>query len=68
MLEVEARDGGTPSLTGTATVTVLVNDKNDHTPSFVDLPGTVDIAEDANLRALVYTVSVGIQISNVQFH
>ncbi|KAG1956024.1 protocadherin Fat [Pimephales promelas] len=33
-LEVEGQDGGVPSLTGTATVTVLVEDVNDKAPVF----------------------------------
>ena len=56
VVEIEARDAGVPSLTGTATVTVRVNDQNDNTPIFTALPDVVDVSEDANLRALVYTV------------
>lgn len=55
-LTVEARDGGTPSLSDAATVNVNVTDINDNTPVFSqDVYATV-IGEDATLGQPVVTV------------
>ncbi|ESO89854.1 hypothetical protein LOTGIDRAFT_164541 [Lottia gigantea] len=54
-LVVEARDQGTPSLTGTATVTVIVDDINDNSPV---ITGTYDriVVEDTSVGTLLFTV------------
>nr|XP_006001093.1 PREDICTED: protocadherin Fat 1 isoform X1 [Latimeria chalumnae]XP_014346958.1 PREDICTED: protocadherin Fat 1 isoform X1 [Latimeria chalumnae] len=55
-LTVEARDGGTPSLTDVATVNINVTDINDNTPAFSRDVYTAVISEDATLGQPVITV------------
>ena len=51
-LIVQARDRGTPSLTGTATVVVIVLDKNDNPPRFTRL-FSVNVTENSEIGAFV---------------
>lgn len=43
---VEARDAGSPSLTGTATVLITVSPVNEFTPAFTGAPYTTNIPEN----------------------
>ncbi|VDI60018.1 Hypothetical predicted protein [Mytilus galloprovincialis] len=43
---IEARDGGTPNLVGTATAIITVTPVNEFTPSFTGLPYSKDVSED----------------------
>ena len=46
ILTIEARDSGSPILTATAIITVLINDLNDNAPDF-ELPSyNVNVDED----------------------
>lgn len=46
VFEVLAIDGGVPSLTGTATVTLTIDDKNDNPPEFKQLSYSFEIMEN----------------------
>ncbi|XP_075041977.1 protocadherin-8-like [Mixophyes fleayi] len=52
-LELVASDGGSPSLSGSATVQVRVLDFNDNSPTFEDSSITVDLMEDAPVGHLL---------------
>ncbi|XP_055958239.1 protocadherin Fat 4 [Patella vulgata] len=56
ILTLQATDQGTPAMTGTATVTVLLDDINDNTPI---ITGTYDtnVAEDKAIGTLMFTVA-----------
>ncbi|XP_078512159.1 protocadherin-8 [Lissotriton helveticus] len=56
-LELVAKDGGSPALSGTATVTVRVLDFNDHSPVFEHPLITVQLQEDAPLGSLLLALS-----------
>lgn len=53
---VEARDNGTPSLTGTSTVIVTVLDKNDNPPRFTRL-FSVNVTENSDIGSFVIKVT-----------
>ncbi|KAH9513820.1 Protocadherin-9 [Bulinus truncatus] len=57
VLKILARDGGTPSLTATATVTVSVLDINDFTPQFFQMNYKFFISEGLAAGSVVGTVS-----------
>ncbi|KAL4226468.1 Protocadherin Fat 4 [Mactra antiquata] len=54
---IEVNDGGTPSLTTTATVNVEITDINDNTPAFQNLPYTVSVIENTAIGSTVFTVN-----------
>ncbi|KAJ1114946.1 hypothetical protein NDU88_003176 [Pleurodeles waltl] len=56
-LELVAKDGGTPGLSGTAAVTVRVLDFNDHSPVFEHPLITVQLLEDAPMGSLLLALS-----------
>ena len=53
---VEATDEGVPQRTGTATVTLHVEDLNDNVPVFINTPYDVSVLEDVDLRMEVVQV------------
>ena len=53
---VLAVDSGTPSLTGTTQVRVIIQDVNDNSPEFVGLPYSVTLAESTAISTTVFTV------------
>ncbi|XP_052781279.1 protocadherin Fat 4-like isoform X2 [Mya arenaria] len=55
-LLVEVADSGTPALTTTATVSIVVNDVNDNTPVFASIPYVVTQVEDISVGTVVETV------------
>ncbi|XP_040587830.1 protocadherin Fat 1 isoform X7 [Mesocricetus auratus] len=55
-LTVEATDGGTPSLSDVATVSINVTDINDNTPVFSQDTYTTVVGEDAALEQSVITI------------
>eukprot|EP00058_Branchiostoma_floridae_P002319 XP_002587807.1 hypothetical protein BRAFLDRAFT_92256 [Branchiostoma floridae] len=57
LLTVLAEDRGSPRLTGTGTVRVLVDDVNDNTPTFDQQSYTTTIAEDVPVNTDVLLVS-----------
>ncbi|XP_012939064.1 protocadherin Fat 4 [Aplysia californica] len=57
VLEIEVKDGGSPSLTGTATVTVNVLDRNDEVPVFTSTREEVVIASTTSPLTTIYTVA-----------
>lgn len=57
-LTVEAADGGTPSLSDVATVSINVTDINDNSPVFSQDTYTAVISEDALLEQSVITVCI----------
>ncbi|XP_073498441.1 protocadherin-8-like [Phyllobates terribilis] len=56
-LELEASDGGTPSLSGSTTVIVRVLDFNDNSPTFLETSVTVDLLENAPVGHLIADLS-----------
>lgn len=56
-VKVIAKDGGTPSLTGTLSVNITVADSNDHTPVFVKPMWNVTISENVTFGTEVLRVS-----------
>ncbi|XP_062870185.1 protocadherin-16-like [Trichomycterus rosablanca] len=58
-LRVTAQDGGSPSLTSTATVEITVLDVNDNSPKFSTSSYSVDVSEDAGVGSLVLEVTAG---------
>lgn len=55
-IEVVASDMGTPSLSGSATVTINILNSNDKAPSFTPTTQRTEVAEDAAVGALVHTL------------
>ncbi|XP_030572028.1 cadherin-87A [Drosophila novamexicana] len=55
-LQVQAADQGTPSLTGTATLTINVQNSNDKDPYFVPATQHAEVRVDAPTGHLVYTL------------
>ncbi|TDG52178.1 hypothetical protein AWZ03_001459 [Drosophila navojoa] len=55
-LQVQAADLGTPSLTGTATLTINVQNSNDKDPYFVPATQHAEVRADAPTGHLVYTL------------
>ncbi|XP_017083648.2 LOW QUALITY PROTEIN: cadherin-87A [Drosophila eugracilis] len=55
-LQVQASDLGTPSLTGTATLTINVQNSNDKDPYFVPATQHAEVRADAPPDQLVYTL------------
>ncbi|XP_043864280.1 cadherin-87A [Drosophila mojavensis] len=55
-LQVQAADLGTPSLTGTATLTINVQNSNDKDPYFVPATQHAEVRADAPVGHLVYTL------------
>ncbi|XP_069061417.1 protocadherin-8-like isoform X2 [Pleurodeles waltl] len=56
-LDLVAKDGGSPALSGTAAVTVRVLDFNDHSPVFEHPLITVQLLEDAPVGSLLLALS-----------
>lgn len=56
-LTVVAVDQGTPTLSGTATVSILIDDINDSQPEFVNPVQTVSVPESAVLGTVVAEVT-----------
>ncbi|XP_050390915.1 cadherin-87A [Patella vulgata] len=56
LLTILARDGGKPQRTGTATVTVIVRDKNNRLPYFIPTTQRFEVNENVALDTVVYTV------------
>nr|XP_036675635.1 cadherin-87A [Drosophila suzukii] len=56
LLQVQASDLGTPSLTGTATLTINVQNSNDKDPYFVPATQHAEVRADAPPGQLVYTL------------
>lgn len=50
---IEARDGGTPNLVGTATAIITVTPVNEFTPSFTGLPYSKDVSEDTAIGKML---------------
>ena len=46
-LTVEARDGGTPAMSASATITVIVTDENDNSPVFEGTPYSANVRENS---------------------
>jgi len=57
IITVEARDGGTPSLSSTCVVKVLVVDANDNRPMFTQPSYTAVVREDVALNTSLLQVS-----------
>ncbi|XP_055683308.1 cadherin-87A isoform X2 [Lutzomyia longipalpis] len=55
-MEVVASDLGTPSLSGSSTVTVSILNSNDKAPYFTPATQRAEIAEDADVGTLVHTL------------
>ncbi|ALC46335.1 Cad87A [Drosophila busckii] len=55
-LQVQAADQGTPSLTGTSTLTINVQNSNDKDPYFVPATQHAEVRADAPTGQLVYTL------------
>lgn len=55
-LTIEATDGGTPSLTGTVFVEVLLSDINDNVPMFLNLPTNITVSEGTPVGEEVFQV------------
>lgn len=55
-LQVQAADLGTPSLTGTTTLTINVQNSNDKDPYFVPATQHAEVRADAAVGHLVYTL------------
>ena len=54
---IEARDQGTPSLTGTTTATVTITDVNDNAPVFMNTPYMFTVDEHVANDTVVGTVT-----------
>ncbi|KAL4226469.1 hypothetical protein ACF0H5_014452 [Mactra antiquata] len=54
---VHAIDGGTPPLTGTVTINVVVSDFNEYDPAFQSTPYSQTVVESANVSDLVAVVT-----------
>jgi len=55
-LTIEAIDGGTPSLTGTVFVEVILSDVNDNAPVFLNLPTNITVSEGTPVGEEVFQV------------
>lgn len=55
-IQVLAADMGTPSLTGTTTVTVNILNSNDKAPYFTPTTQRAEIAEDSEIGVVVHTL------------
>ena len=56
-LVIQASDGGTPSLTSTALVDIIIADVNDNAPTFTPSDFIVTVSEDAVVGTSVTTVT-----------
>ena len=56
-LTILARDGGTPSLTGTSTVTIAILDANDNAPEFPMDSFSTAVPEDEPVGSIILTVT-----------
>ena len=54
---IEARDQGSPALTGTTTATVTITDVNDNSPLFTNTPFEFSVDEHAANDTVVGTVT-----------
>ncbi|XP_071178274.1 protocadherin Fat 4-like [Mytilus edulis] len=54
---IEATDGGTPNLVGTATAIITVTPVNEFTPSFTGLPYSKDVSEDTASGTSIFTIA-----------
>ena len=54
---IQAIDGGTPALTGTATINVIVTDFNEDTPAFTQPSYSQTVAETASIGDSVFQVA-----------
>ncbi|XP_053377420.1 cadherin-23-like [Mercenaria mercenaria] len=54
---IHAIDGGTPALTGTASINVIVTDFNEHTPSFTATPYSQTVIETASIGDSIFQVT-----------
>ncbi|CAC5419061.1 FAT4 [Mytilus coruscus] len=54
---MEARDGGTPNLVGTATAIITVTQVNEFSPSFTGLPYSKDVSEDTAIGTSIFTIA-----------
>lgn len=54
LLLVLARDGGVPSLSGTATIICTIEDENDHSPELIVLSHDIEVLENQD-PGVVYT-------------
>ena len=55
-LSIEARDNGTPSLTGTAAISVVILDRNDNIPTFSRTNYNISIPENISIGEVVLQV------------
>ncbi|XP_070545455.1 LOW QUALITY PROTEIN: cadherin-23-like [Ptychodera flava] len=56
-ITIVAEDRGTPSLSGTTIVQVMVSDINDNDPVFIGTPYMVEISEHITMNASIFTVT-----------
>lgn len=56
-LIIQASDGGTPSMTSTVTVTIIITDENDNSPIFQDTPYITSLRENSSPGVEVIVVS-----------
>ena len=54
-LQVTAQDGGTPSLSATANVTINITDVNDNSPVFTQPQFTVNFSEVTEISSVIFT-------------
>ena len=57
VLTLEAFDGGTPQLTGSSTLSIAIEDENDHSPQFAATRQTITLREDQSLNTVVYVAN-----------
>jgi len=58
IITVEAHDGGTPSLSSTAVVKILIIDANDNRPVFARSNYTAVVSEDVTVNTSLLQVSL----------
>ncbi|KAB7503812.1 hypothetical protein Anas_03316 [Armadillidium nasatum] len=67
---VQMDASGTPRLTGTGTISILVEDKNDHAPVFPNSHYRIDVSESVEPGSPILTVAAkdkdaGFNINNI---